>query len=141
MPPFDSSFKVGSVLPDSYRLITQGNIDMYAEASGDRNPIHIDPEFARKTELGGTVAHGMLVLAYLSTYMTDHFGLDWLMNGSINIRFKAPARPGDTITISGKITKIESQDVSTAVYCDVSCYNQQKETVITGETKVRIKNR
>ena len=83
----------------------------------------------------------ILILAYLSTYMTDHFGLDWLMNGSINIRFKAPARPGDTITISGKITKIESQDVSTAVYCDVSCYNQQKETVITGETKVRIKNR
>jgi len=88
--------------------------------------------------LGGTVAHGMLILAYLSAYMTAHFGLCWLTSGTLNIRFKAPARPGDVISISGKITKVQSENGYTSIYCDILCQNQKNEAVITGETKVRI---
>ena len=65
-----SELKTGTKLSELKRVVRQDRINAYAEASGDHNPIHIDPEFAAKTPLGGTVAHGMLILAYLSEFMT-----------------------------------------------------------------------
>jgi len=126
-------------LPEHFKLIKQENINSYAHASSDFNPIHIDPEFAKKTELGGTVAHGMLVLAYVSSYMTSLFGKNWLTGGSLDIRFKAPARPGDILKISGKITHIIDDEKNKTISCDLICENQNRDAVITGEMKVRVK--
>jgi 3-hydroxybutyryl-CoA dehydratase len=131
---------IGQDLPNSVRHVNQEHINLYAAASKDNNPIHIDQEFAKKAGLGGTVAHGMLILAYVSSYMADNFGLNWLNSGLINIRFKSPARPGDTLYISGKITGLENNETYTTIRCDVLCQNQQREPVIVGETKVRINN-
>jgi len=128
----------GMSLPELNRLVTQEHVNLYAEASRDFNPIHLDPEFGKKMGLGGTVAHGMLILAYLSAYMTAHFGLGWLTAGTLNIRFKAPARPGDVISITGKITSMEPDNGFTSICCDVLCHNQNNEAVIVGETKVRM---
>jgi 3-hydroxybutyryl-CoA dehydratase len=130
---------MGMILPETKIVVTQEHVKMYAETSGDFNPIHLDPVFGEKMGLGGTVAHGMLILAYLSACMTDHFGRDWLTGGSLNIRFKAPARPGDIISISASVTKIVPEAEFTSVFCDVLCQNQKNETVITGDTKVRIR--
>ncbi len=126
-------------LPELKRLVTQEHINLYAEASRDFNPIHIDAEFARQTPLGGTIAHGMLILSYISQLMTNSFGESWLGTGKLSARFKAPARPGDTITVSGKITKMQKDEGSISIYCDVACQNQRNEPVIIGETKVRVK--
>ena len=98
--------KIGQELPSRVKLITQEEIDLYAKASHDFNPIHIDPVFARQTSAKGTIVHGMLVLAYISQMMTDAFGLNWLAGGHFNIRFKTPAKPGDMLTIRGKVEKI-----------------------------------
>jgi acyl dehydratase len=122
------------------KLITQEEINLYAKASRDFNPIHIDPEFARKTPAGGTIAHGMLVLAYVSQMMTGAFGTNWLTGGRFNVRFKAPARPGDTVSIQGKIEKMQKEIDRTVVNCSVLCVNQNSETVITGEAIVRMQN-
>ena len=119
--------------------MTQENINLYAEASRDFNPIHIDEAFARKTPLGGTIAHGMLVLAYVSEMMGTAFGQSWLSGGRLSVRFKAPARPGDTLTVSGSVRKIEQAEGSQLISCEVLCRNQNNETVITGEARVRIK--
>ena len=100
------SLAVGYTLPELSKPIIQENINLYAKASRDFNPIHINEEFAKKTPAGGTIAHGMLVLAYLSEMMTDLFGKSWLTAGQFNIRFKAPARPGDLLSIQGKVKKI-----------------------------------
>jgi len=135
-----SEIKTGQPLPDFRKTIVQEEINLYARASGDFNPIHIDEEFARKTPLGGTVAHGMLVLSYVSQMLTRAFGMSWLTAGRLNVRFKAPARPGDHITISGKVKKIQVENRETLVSCDVQCLNQQGETVITGEASVRLKS-
>jgi 3-hydroxybutyryl-CoA dehydratase len=132
--------KVSMGLPGLKRQVTQEHINLYAAASGDFNPIHIDPEFARQTPLGGTIAHGMLILAYISEFMTDTFGMDWLTSGSLNARFKAPACPGDTITVSGEIIKIQKEDGFISIYCDVLCQNQQGEAIIICETKVRVED-
>lgn len=131
----------GMNLPELRKLITQENISLYAEASRDFNPIHIDGDFARQTPLGGTIAHGMLILAYISEMMTVAFGQSWLTGGKLNVRFKTPARPGDTITVSGRISKIESNEGQTLIRCDVLCQNQSGDSVITGEASVRAEQR
>jgi len=135
-----SELSEGMSLPEMKRLVTQEHINLYAEASKDFNPIHIDEDFAKKTPLGGTIAHGMLILAYLSQMMTAAFGRNWLVGGKLNVRFRAPARPGDTITVSGKIHKIDKSEGQTLVNCHVLCSNQEGESVITGEAEVGVKN-
>lgn len=129
---------LGTLLPEIKKLITQEHINQYAETSGDFNPIHLDVEFGKKMGLGGTIAHGMLVLAYISELMTLSFGQDWIQNGKISVRFKAAAHPGDMITVIGKITRREIEDSQIIICCDVICQNQNSEQVIVGETKVRI---
>lgn len=130
----------GMSLPGLQKSLTQEQVNLYAEASRDFNPIHIDEEFAKKTPLGGTIAHGMLILAYVSQMMAVAFGRDWLVGGKLNIRFKEPARPGDTIMVSGKISKLGKSGRETIISCDVQCCNQKNELIITGEAKLGVKN-
>lgn len=131
-----SKLTEGTTLNELKKEVMQENINLYAEASKDFNPIHINEEFAKNTPLGGTIAHGMLVLAYVSQMMTSNFGQAWLTNGKLNARFKAPARPGDMVTISGTVKKLESTDEGTLVKCAVLCQNQSEETVISGDASI-----
>ncbi|MCD6358667.1 MAG: MaoC family dehydratase [Dehalococcoidia bacterium] len=126
----------GTAIPPVVKSINQKMIALYAEASGDFNPIHIDETFAKSTPLGGTIAHGMLILSYISEMMAAAFGRAWLTTGGLSVRFKAPARPGDTITTTGKIKSIERQDGVTHIRCSVESCNQAKEVVISGITTV-----
>jgi acyl dehydratase len=80
----------------------------------------------------------MLILAYVSQMMSAAFGRSWLTGGRLNVRFKTPARPGDNITVSGRISRIERNEGQTSIRCDVLCQNQNGDSVITGETSVRV---
>ena len=123
---------VGSALPPLVKVVTQEMIDRYATASGDDNPLHTNPEFAAGTQFGGTIAHGMLVLAYLSEMMTDAFGLRWLSSGGLKVRFRVAACPGDTVTASGRVLRKENS----RTYCAVECRNQHGEVLISAEAEV-----
>jgi 3-hydroxybutyryl-CoA dehydratase len=115
------------------KVITQEKINAYALAGGDGNPLHTDPAFAAKTQFGGTIAHGMLVLAYVSEMLTAAFGEDWLASGRLkNARFRAPARPGDTLTAAGTVTKVEGGKT----FCKVECRNEGGEVLVSGEAEV-----
>ena len=127
----------GLALPGLEREVRQPQIDLYADASGDHNPIHIDPEFARQTPLGGTIAHGMLILGYASEMLTAAFGDAYTVRGKLDARFKNPARPGDVIRVSGRVTKLEPDAEGLLVTCQFSCENQAAEPVIVGEAKVK----
>jgi len=133
-----SDIHQGDSLPSVVKHVTQQEINLYAEASGDFNPIHIDENFAAKTPLGGTIAHGMLILAYASEMMTKAFGKSWLEGGKLSVRFKAAARPQDTITTSGKIDSIEFKEGISYVNCSLECCNQKGEVVITGGAVVKL---
>lgn len=133
-----SDIHQGDSLPSVVKHVTQQEINLYAEASGDFNPIHIDETFAAKTPLGGTIAHGMLILAYASEMMTKAFGKSWLEGGKLSVRFKAAARPQDTITTSGKIDSIEFKEGISYVNCSLECCNQKGEVVITGGAVVKL---
>ncbi len=133
-----SDIHQGDSLPSLVKHLTQQKINLYAEASGDYNPIHIDEAFAAKTPLGGTIAHGMLILAYASEMMTNAFAQSWLEGGKLSVRFKAPARPQDTITTSGKVDSIEDKEGIPHVNCSLECRNQNGDVVITGGAVVKL---
>ena len=116
------------------REITQARIDAYAAASGDHNPIHVDSAFAAATPFGGTIAHGMLVLALIGEMMRGAFGEAWSRTGKLKVRFKAPTRPGDTVTASASLAR-ESGGV--AEYA-VQCATQSGEVVIEGRASVTV---
>lgn len=128
----------GRVLSPVVRHITQEKINLYAEASGDLNPVHVDESFAAKTPLGGTIAHGMLSLAYVSEMMTSAFGRSWLSGGRLRAKFKESARPGDTLTTSGRIDCIDKKDDVLYANCNFECRNQKGELIVAGEAIVRL---
>lgn len=115
------------------RVLTQERIDAYAKASGDHNPIHIDAEFARSTPFGGTIAHGMLVLALIGEMMHAAHGEAWTTSAKLKVRFKAPTRPGDTVTASAALAKEDAEGVEYAVLCA----SQSGEVLIEGRARVR----
>jgi 3-hydroxybutyryl-CoA dehydratase len=115
------------------RTITQAQIDAYAGASGDHNPVHVDPAFAAATPFGGTIAHGMLVLAFIGEAMMAEAGDAWLHSGTLKARFKAPTRPGDAVTVSA--TRTKSAD-GVAEY-SVQCTNQRGEVLVDARATVR----
>ena len=123
----------GSELAPVVKELTQDKINGYAGASGDGNPLHIDRGFAAKSQFGGTIAHGMLILAYLSEMMTAAFGQSWLSGGRLKARFRAPARPGDTVTALGRVLRVEGG----RTLCAVECRNQRDEVLVTAEAEVR----
>ena len=133
-----TNIQEGNALNPVVKHITQEKINLYAEASGDFNPIHVDESFAAKTPFGGTIAHGMLNLAYVSEMMALAFGQSWLSEGKLSARFKQSARPGDTVTINGKIDSIEQKNGVSYATCSFECRNQKGETIVTGEAAVRL---
>jgi 3-hydroxybutyryl-CoA dehydratase len=114
------------------RQLTQPMLNAYAEASGDHNPIHIDEAFAKTTPMGGTIAHGMLVLSFISEMMAGALGERWLASGSLDVRFRAPARPGDTVT--ARATQQEPKDGRLRYV--VECVSQDGDALITGTAEV-----
>ena len=123
---------VGAELTPVVKEINQEKVNRYALAGGDGNPLHTDPEFAARTMFGGTIAHGMLLLAYLSEMMTAAFGRAWLSGGRLKVRFKAPARPGDTVSAVGRVVRAEGG----RMVCAVECRNERDEVLVSGEAEV-----
>jgi acyl dehydratase len=84
-----------------YHAVTQTEIDRFAEATGDRQWIHTDPERAANTPFGGTIAHGYYTLSLAPMLLTevlplDHFAMA-VNYGLDKLRFSAPLRVGDRV--------------------------------------------
>ncbi len=125
----------GEPLPTLTKTVTQAQIDAYADVSGDHNPIHINPEVARSVGLDGTIAHGMLSMAFAGQVLTD-----WLAAapgrgrlGRLRVRFQAMVRPGDTLTCKGVLRAAEAGKPQLA---DVWIENQRGERVLTGDADI-----
>jgi acyl dehydratase len=68
------NFKAGEVLPTRIFTIDRSALKVYADASGDQNPIHQDESFAKSVGLPNVIAHGMLTMALGGTYLSDLIG-------------------------------------------------------------------
>lgn len=92
-----------SALPVISKQINQEQLNAYAKASGDDNPLHLDSEFAARTQFGGIIAHGMLTLAFVSEMMAAAHGRAWLESGTLRVKFKGAAYIGDQLVTRGKL--------------------------------------
>lgn len=91
----------GSEKVDKYRPI------YYAGASGDFNPIHIDPEFGKMVGLGGAILQGLCTLAFAAKTVTDWTGDPGRLK-KIKCRFSAPVMMEDTISVQGAVADVQA---------------------------------
>jgi 3-hydroxybutyryl-CoA dehydratase len=120
--------------------LSQEKINRFASISGGTGLIHIDPEFAKKTRFQSTLAHGILLIAYISEMMKNNFGKPWFNSGDMEIRFVGPAKPGDTLVTRGKIHKTGVIQNQTQITCLVWIENQCGEKVAEGTTFLTIES-
>lgn len=126
---------IGQVLPAITKYVTQAQINAYAALSRDENPIHLDPEIARAAGLGGTVAHGMLCMAFSGQVLTDWLTKtaphDGVLKQIVRLRatFQAFVHPGDILTCDGTLTRQDA--ISQQIRLRVR--NQSDESVLKGD--------
>ena len=101
---------VGTQLPVLVRHVTQPMIDTYARASGDFNPIHVDPDYAGKGPFGRTIAHGLMTLAFVAQMLNEWSDGAFDESGALEITFIAPVFAGDTVEVSGMVEEHVEQD-------------------------------
>lgn len=97
--------KVGQTAQRS-REITAHDIELFTEISGDRNPLHYDEEAAQTTRFGGIVVQGGVTSAILNAVVAEDIPGPGTVFLQVNWSFKAPVKPGDTITGEVKVTKV-----------------------------------
>lgn len=113
---------------DRYRAI------YYAGASGDFNPIHIDPEFGRMVGLGGVILHGLCAMAFAAKTVTDWTGDPGRLK-KLRCRFAAPVHIGDVLTVSGQVTEISGERATVALKV-VRQNGEEVEKNVTAEVEV-----
>ncbi|MBI4850719.1 MAG: MaoC family dehydratase N-terminal domain-containing protein [Acidobacteria bacterium] len=82
-------------------IFSQQDINQFAEISGDNNPIHIDVEFAANSKFGKTIAHGMLVYAVISKYLSIQFPLSIQISNSLS--FLSPVYVEEELILTQEI--------------------------------------
>jgi 3-hydroxybutyryl-CoA dehydratase len=80
------------------KTVSERDVELFAEVSGDKNPLHFDEEFAKTTFFKGRIAHGALTLSFLSTVLGMQIPGPGTIVLNLALRFKAPVRIGDTVT-------------------------------------------
>lgn len=89
------------------RTVTEADIAAFAGVSGDFNPVHVNQEFAAGSMFKGRIAHGMLTGAFISTVVGTKLPGEGCIYVSQDLRFRAPVRIGDTVTVHVEVTGLE----------------------------------
>jgi acyl dehydratase len=121
------SINTGQTLPSLTKQVTVEQIRKYAEASGDRNPIHLDETFARAAGLPGVIAHGMLTMAFANQMVTDWLG-DRRLLTRLQGRFAGMVLPGDQVTCSGTVAT--KDEATRRIVIHLAVQNQRGEKVL-----------
>ena len=126
-------FKVGDAATRS-KTITDEDIRAFAELSGDRNPVHLDDEYAAGTRFGRRIAHGMIAASLVSAALANELPGPGSVYLSQTLRFVAPVFPGDTVTARVEVTKVRED--KPVVTLETVCTNERGERLIEGEAVV-----
>ena len=110
--------------------VTEVQLVKYAGASGDFNPIHTVHHVAEQAGLGGVIAHGMLIMGFVGQAIATWIPHECLKKFSV--RFRGMTRPGDVITVSGKVTDKSEDGPVRSITCEVTAEDQKGETKIVG---------
>ena len=104
--------------PEITHTVGRDEIDGYAELSGDFNPLHMDPEYAAKTQFGTAIAHGPIALQTLFEAVAKWLGGDRLPSGvRIDVAYRGPVRIGDSVTCRAERVDDHAGDVTVHARC------------------------
>jgi len=135
------TINVGDTIPVLTKdPITRTTLGLFAGASHDHNPIHIDIDFAKKAGYEDVFAHGMLGMAYLGQVLTN-----WIHPSAIksfSTRFKAITHIGDALTCQGRVEEKIIEDGKQHLRLSLSVVNQDGEEKLSGKALIdcQIKN-
>lgn len=118
------------------KTIAESDIDAFAEVTGDRNPVHLDEEFAKTTRFGRRIAHGMLTASLISSVLANQLPGEGSVYLGQTLQFVAPVFPGDEIT--ARVTVTDVRENRPIVKLETVCVNQRGDTVIRGEATVLV---
>lgn len=120
------------------KTITEADIVIFAGISGDTNPVHLNEEFAAGTMFKGTIAHGMLTSAFISTVIGTKLPGPGCIYVSQNLKFKAPVKAGETVKAKCTITELipEKKFIKLQTQCLVG-----DKVVVDGEATIMVPSR
>ena len=137
MPLAFDSVQVGDTLPPlALPPITRTMLALFAGASGDHNPIHIDIDFARAAGLPDVLAHGMLSMAWLGRLLTL-----WAPQRDLRefgVRFTAMTHVGERITCTGRVAKKLERNGERLVQVEVKATNDAGEVKVAGDALIAL---
>ena len=119
-------------------VITEKDIELFAEVSGDRNPLHMDDAFAKNTPFGQRIAHGALTASYISGILGNDLPGPGSIFVGLNMRFRRPVYIGSHVTVKVEVTEMKER--GNRVTLKVSCSVDGK-AAISGEAHVMVPNR
>ena len=129
------SLSVGDAMPTlTTTPISRTTLALFAGASGDPNPIHIDIDYAKKAGMDDVFAHGMLVMAYLGRALTD-----WIPQSSLKsfgVRFTSITNLGDAITCTGMV--VEKDDEQRRIRVELRATSQNGDIKLAGDAVFEI---
>jgi len=133
MPDWDYSIaEIGDQLPSlTLGPISQADLVLYANASGDQNPIHIDQDFAKKSGLPDVIAHGMLIMSYLGRLLTNAVPQSQIKNFSV--QFSNMTHLNQQVICTGKVLEKDSIDGKEVVTISLKVEDLQGEKKIIGQ--------
>lgn len=132
-----SQVKAGDELP-AIRVgpVNRAMLALFAGASGDHNPIHIDLDFARKAGMPDVFAHGMLGMAWLGRLVVAWMPQSRLV--SFGVRFQGITHLGHVLDLTGRVLEVTAADGREVARVELRMANQWGETKITGEAVVAL---
>lgn len=89
------------------KVVTDKDIEMFAEVSTDHNPVHMDDDYARDTIFAGRIAHGMMTAGLISAVIGEQLPGHGTVYLGQSLKFLAPVRPGDTVLAEVEVTDID----------------------------------
>lgn len=118
------------------KTFTDEDIAAFAELTGDRNPVHLDEEYAAQTRFGRRIAHGMLGASLISAVLANELPGRGTVYLSQTLRFTAPVFLGDTVT--ARVVVKHVREDKPVVTLETFCTNQRGERVVEGEAVVLV---
>lgn len=113
------------------RAFSEEDVRLYAELSTDKNPVHLDEEFAANTQFGQRIVHGMLVSSLFSALLGQHLPGDGAIYMNQNLKFKAPVYLDMEVTATVEITEINER--KPIVSLTTVCTDQDGNVLVTGD--------
>ena len=118
------------------KKISAEDVETFANLTGDKNPVHLDEAYARRTRFGKRIAHGMLGASLISTVLGMYLPGPGTIYLSQTLQFLAPVYLDDVLTAEVTVTNVRED--KPIITLETRCLNQDDTLVLMGEAKVLV---